>query len=318
MTQILTECPRLNTARIVAGGVCFRIETNNDLVLETTQRGREPVESAVGTDVELIVTVTEEIEESGTRAYFRGRNHLVYMSFGGSCFLIDVMRRTAHAIVSRRTAADADLWQTILIPILLGILGPTVGVIPLHSACLMWKDKGVLLAGESGAGKSTLAVALSKFGMQLVSDDWTYLSSTGGRLLCHGVNAPVKLLADAHKHFPELARLQPKVSLNGELAYEVNASSTLGLTTSTACFPSVVVFVARHNDCTRLRKLEKEQVSCYFMRNAELLPPQLFHLERTRQDLISEVSSLPAWEYLYRGTPQQGAQQLFRTVEGVL
>ena len=55
-------------------------------------------------------------------------------------------------------------------------MGTTVGVMPLHSACLDHDGRGLLLAGNSGAGKSTLTVALARCGFSLISDDWTYIS----------------------------------------------------------------------------------------------------------------------------------------------
>ena len=75
-------------------------------------------------------------------------------------------------------------WDRILLPIALGVLGPALGVVPVHSACLAIDGAGLLIAGASGAGKSTLSVALAQEGFDFISDDWTYLSLNHGKAGC--------------------------------------------------------------------------------------------------------------------------------------
>lgn len=52
-----------------------------------------------------------------------------------------------------------------------------------HASCVAIGGRAVLLAGRSGAGKSDLALRLVDRGAALVSDDYTELRLSGGRLL---------------------------------------------------------------------------------------------------------------------------------------
>ena len=52
-----------------------------------------------------------------------------------------------------------------------------------HASCVALGGRAVLLAGRPGAGKSDLALRLIDRGAILVSDDYTELRRSGGRLL---------------------------------------------------------------------------------------------------------------------------------------
>jgi hypothetical protein len=52
-----------------------------------------------------------------------------------------------------------------------------------HATCVAIRGRGVLLAGPPGSGKSDLALRLIDRGARLVSDDYTELRRSGGRLL---------------------------------------------------------------------------------------------------------------------------------------
>src|SRR5512140_2904194 len=148
-------------------------------------------------------------------------------------------------MVSQATASDVGFWLHTILPMTLGVLGLTRGVVPLHSACLAQPGFGLLLSVESGAGKSTLAVALAKSGWSLLSDDWTYFTLESSKLFARGTQVPVKLLADAVALFPELKAHSARRSLNGELAYEVPAE-VLRINFTSECIPRRLVFIERN------------------------------------------------------------------------
>jgi serine kinase of HPr protein (carbohydrate metabolism regulator) len=52
-----------------------------------------------------------------------------------------------------------------------------------HASCIAIGGRAVLLAGSSGRGKSDLALRLIDRGAALISDDYTELRRSGGRLL---------------------------------------------------------------------------------------------------------------------------------------
>lgn len=52
-----------------------------------------------------------------------------------------------------------------------------------HASCVAIDGRAVLIAGRSGSGKSDLALRLTDRGARLVSDDYTILAASQGRLL---------------------------------------------------------------------------------------------------------------------------------------
>lgn len=58
-----------------------------------------------------------------------------------------------------------------------------------HASCVAIGGRAVLLAGRSGCGKSDLAFRLIDRGALLVSDDYTELRRSGGRLLARAPEA---------------------------------------------------------------------------------------------------------------------------------
>lgn len=59
----------------------------------------------------------------------------------------------------------------------------TVSSETLHASCVAIGDRAVLIEGRSGAGKSDLALRLIDRGAQLVSDDYTLVRRSDGRLI---------------------------------------------------------------------------------------------------------------------------------------
>lgn len=59
-----------------------------------------------------------------------------------------------------------------------------------HGTCIEVDGLGILLRGSSGSGKSDLALRLIEDGARLISDDYTELSVSAGRLIAR---APAKI-----------------------------------------------------------------------------------------------------------------------------
>jgi len=60
-----------------------------------------------------------------------------------------------------------------------------LGLMPLHAACIGQRGRGLLLLGDSGAGKSTLALHTMLQGMELLTEDATFVQPES--LLATGV-----------------------------------------------------------------------------------------------------------------------------------
>jgi len=301
----------------IAGCRCL-FSTNNRSLFDSVSRWRSHWELGSGPDFEIRVIVDPQLaREANALPQFRGLRQFVFAIFHSrETFLLDLFERRVTAVVSEETAKDQEFWNSVLIPITMGVLGPTMGVAPIHSACLAWNNTGMLIAGVSGAGKSTLAVALAKEGFALVSDDWTYARCEDGGVTAYGLGVPVKLMPQSSRYFEELAAQRLKVSLNGELAFEVDPVEALGVQVAKRCTPQCVVFLERSDDDeSSVTPLDREIARKFFYKSAEVLPPELQNAITGRGEIIDQVTSRDCWLFRYGGTPQQGARALRRFFE---
>jgi HPr Serine kinase C-terminal domain len=230
-------------------------------------------------------------------SHFRGLRHLVFAMIEPGGFLsFDLLRRRIMGILSPAAAADPSFWNSRLLPISVGVLGTTLGLAPLHCACLDRHGAGLLIAGNSGAGKSTLTAALAKRGFAVVSDDWTYASTHHGNLVAHGLFAPIKLLPDAIRFFPELRDSTLCKTLDGELAHELDPAKFFHSQWKASSVPEWLLFLERTSlpDC-RFIPCPPAQVLRFFEQNAEKLPAELPEAASTRSAIIGRLSSCKSW-----------------------
>ena len=75
-----------------------------------------------------------------------------------------------------------------------------------HASCVAIGGRAVLLGGPPGAGKSDLALRLVDRGARLVSDDYTELRRSGGRLLAR---APATIAGKIEVRGVGVVALQP-------------------------------------------------------------------------------------------------------------
>ena len=256
------------------------------------------------------------LRDESAAPIFRGHRQFVYACFHNTeSFLIDSERRVILASVSEETAADEGFWNTVVLPIAMGVLGPTMGVAPLHCACLEMNGHGLLIAGISGAGKSTLSTALAQKGAFLISDDWTYVRADMSGIVAHGLRVPVKLMPDTVRFFPQLLYENLNISLNGELAYEVDPAKSLGLLVKESCRPECFVFLERqHGLATTMERVDGAVVREFFLKSAEKLPPEMRSAEESRSRIIGQVSAMECWIFRYGGLPGDGADSLLRLI----
>jgi hypothetical protein len=288
----------------VAGTIC-RVFTNSRKLGETLRRWQATGIEKSSPGLSLHILVDRGGGAGTAPPHFRGLEHLVIASFGEeNVFVFDVARRRVTGTVTEDIAADRTFWHRILLPITIGVLGPAVGVVPVHAACMVADGEGTLIAGASGVGKSTLSIALAQGGFGYVSDDWTYLTLERGRLLAHGMEVPAKLLPDALEHFPFLAEYRVGIALNQEPAYEVPAQD-VGARVESWCAPRSFIFLERSGEegC-RLAPVPAVEARRYIERSVERLPPQLENMIQARSVVIEQVALLSCWKLSYSGPPQ--------------
>jgi hypothetical protein len=80
-------------------------------------------------------------------------------------------------------------------------------LLPLHAACVGAGGRALLLVGDSGAGKSTLALHALLAGLELISEDSTFVCPT--RLLASGVANFLHVRPDALAHIDDPRSRRP-------------------------------------------------------------------------------------------------------------
>ena len=304
---------------LIAGAHCH-LSTNSEEIVAATLQWQSNCSRDTGFSFDLDVLLDPSLpcdRDLKTQTLFRGLHHLVFATIGShEIFTFDLLRRRVIGAVSKASANDPGFWNSHWLPITVGVMGTTVGVVPLHSACLDRNGQGLLLAGVSGAGKSTLSVALARQGFSLISDDWTYLSRNHAKLVAHGIHAPVKLLPDATRHFPELSSRIPKMWFNGELAFELPAGEISGHPPRLVSSPRWLFFLEREQTrgCDFV-PIGPADVRHFYESSAELLPDQLPQAKALRSETIREIANCPAWRVRSGESPQATAAAIVRFCE---
>jgi hypothetical protein len=307
--------PQLEQEALLSiAGKSFGLRTNSELLLALlTRTYPEEHFGESASDVIFDIHVDDAAEKCELPIpCFRGTEHLVFATFGSRTFFtFDLLRSYVAGVVPCNRTHDRAFWQRILIPIMVGVLGPSVGIAPLHCACLAGKTGGIMITGVSGAGKSTLSVALAQCGFELLSDDWTYLTQVNFGLTAFGLSVPVKLLPDSAQFFPELNRFTPAPSLNGELAYELSADDAFHVSQATSCIPRWFFLLQRsRNPGYQLRPLSSRDVQNWLEQSAERLPKCLATAHNRRSAIIREVAKLESFVFETGLSPQASALAL--------
>jgi hypothetical protein len=294
----------------------LRIETNSSSILAAARAtlGETHSSSAHSFDFKLLVNRQSTIRNRQChwpRPYFRGRDHLVIAVYGGGAMLFDLVGCRSLGVFSAAMARDEDYWRSVILPVALGVITASIGVTPLHCATLVRDGRGLHICGLSGAGKSTLSVALAQRGFALLSDDWTYFSRNGSSVKASGVPVPVKLLPPAQQFYPELLRLAPAVSLNGELAFEVDPVTVFSAGRAFTCTPERFIFLdRRHGATAQWLRLSPAQVENQFRPALERMPDCLRSAREGQHKIISSLGQVESWLLICGGDPHHIAAEI--------
>ena len=289
----------------LAAGAVFDVSTNSPSILAAARESfasfASPAHSAEVT-LRLWMDAAVQASPPWPQPYFGGLDHLVFAGFSSDdSLLIDLRRRRIIGRVSPALARDSFYWKTVIFPALMGIVGPSAGVTALHCGCVARDGKGLLLVGGSGCGKSTLSLALAIHGYQLLSDDWTYFSHREGRFFAWGLPTTIKLLPDAVEHFADLRGQEPSVSLNGELAFNVDPGEVFGVRRATHCEPEWMFFLERQTrGGVSVTEIPRSDAAARLDRN---LPPQCPEAVDLRKRTIASLGRCRSWLLRYGGEP---------------
>jgi hypothetical protein len=129
---------------------------------------------------------------------FQSNDHefLLYLENIGSFYI----RNGNEIIVNRLAGPHQNDFSTFVSGACFGALLHQRGLLPLHASSVVFKNKGILIAGVSGAGKSTLAASFVKNGGKLVADDISCVSYSDKKLLVLPSFPTIKIWHDSLLH----------------------------------------------------------------------------------------------------------------------
>jgi len=296
---------------LLAGAAC-EISTNSSDLLELLRTNfQADEEDASKPDFRMrfwVDPAAEGLPRPGTY-YVRGLGHLVFAGFDHqNALLIDLRGRRAMGRFSPQMAADQSYWNRMILPLVLGVAGGSLGVTALHCGCVAKDGNGLVLAGGSGAGKSTLSLALAQRGFAFLSDEWTYFSRRDGQVRAWSLPNPLKLLPDAAAFFPELTALEPAVAMNGERAFEFDPAKVFGVRRARCCQPRWLILLDRKEGAGfRLTEISPAEAAARFEEG--LLAEDPVAIDSQRQTIRS-LLRLPCALARYGGNPQTVALAL--------
>ncbi len=300
-------------AHFFMAGVNVRIETNSEPILQIAREcfGHPQPAYAGQEEIHARLWVEDSLQAEAPRPkpLFRGVGNLVFAGFDGrNSLLINLRNRRVLGRLTSPFAAEATVWKTVLFPSLLTIVGPSVGLVPLHCACVAWKGSGLLLAGASGSGKSTLSLALTQLGFDFLSDDRTLVSDRQGRLLAWSVFTETKLCADAVAHFPHLERFRATEVWKGQPVVRFDPAERLGLSRIRCCEPRWVIFLEQESSPTfSLNRIAPEEAEGLLQKDLHQETPEISTQEC---QTIRRIVERECYKFHYGGNPHTVAGAL--------
>jgi hypothetical protein len=302
------------TENFVAAGAVCSLATNCAQLLDAARGTFLPAGPASGA---VDISMRFWVEDGGSarppwpKPYVRGLGYLVFAGFDvRSSVLVDLRTQRIIGRFSAAMAADAGYWKTVVFPMLLSIIGGSVGLVELHASCVAKDGMGLLLAGPSRSGKSTLAMAFARLGFHVLSDDRTFCSLKHGTLTAWGLPRPLKLRREAAAWFDGLRGMEPTDVQNGERVFHLELEQR----TLPFCRPRMLVFLERRQECGfSMTAIGRSEARSRIER--ELLV-ETDEAACKQAGPLDELLSLPPCLLRYGGTPADIAGQLAESIAG--
>lgn len=118
-------------------------------------------------------------------------------------------------------------------------------LVTLHAACVMYRGKGILLAGNAGAGKSSLSYACARRGWTFVSDDASALQRRSPDPKVIGHPQKFRFREPVEQLFPEFRGLKSSLRAYGKPTIEVLTRTIDSIRGAEESPVNVIVFLNR-------------------------------------------------------------------------
>lgn len=299
---LLTRTPLSHDAVFYPYGFPVRIRSNSLLTIEAAETSwntyRKKFDLAP-LDVRLLVSDSDHpgCTEPPT---FRSQSHLLSIVADAENFAcLDLNAGFSFGWATTSTAKNTEYFRQCLLDVMIYPLLEIRHLITLHAACVMFKGKGILLAGNSGAGKSSLAYACARRG-------WTYVSDDASAF----VRRSIKPTVIGHPHrfrfrepvgelFPEFRGLKSTLRAYGKPTIEVKTRNLETLRIADDGPIDAIVFLNRsgyHGGPPQISRLSVDDA--WSRLSFSVWSVQLPAYEE-RLSALERLLSVPAYEILY-------------------
>lgn len=248
--RMLGDEPRPHQAVLYPYGYELHFETNSEIALSTAIAcfgAWAPRFPERPLQIRCLVTPSESsIGEPVPPILHRIQHHLLTgIANQENFYCCDLSAGFAFACVTLGSAEDAEFLRVPIEDMVAALLW-TSHVVAIHSACVMFDGRGVLLAGDSGAGKSSLAYACARRGWTFVSDDTCCLVKRGTGRRVIGNPYKFRFRETAGSLFPEFRGLKESRRGGGKPTIEVSTDTLTGVARATETSADYIVFLNRH------------------------------------------------------------------------
>jgi hypothetical protein len=177
---------------------------------------------------------------------FRSQGHLLSIVANAENFAcLDLDAGFSFGWATTSTAQNTEYFRQCLLDVMIYPLLEIRHLITLHAACVQFKGKGVLLAGNSGAGKSSLAYACARRGWTYVSDDASAYVRSARKPMVIGHPHKFRFREPVGELFPEFRGMKSTLRAYGKPTIEVRTHFLEGLETADESPVDAVVFLNR-------------------------------------------------------------------------
>lgn len=231
---------------------------------------------------------------------FRSQGHLLSIVADGENFAtLDLNAGFSFGWVTKNTALKTEYFRQCFLDVMIYPLLEIRHMVTLHSACVLFRGKGVLLAGDSGAGKSSLAYACARRGWTYVSDDASAFVRSAKRPMVIGHPQKFRFREPVGELFPEFLGLRSTHRAYGKPTIEVRTRTLDWMQTADEGPIDYIVFLNRRDfqgGAPVLERIPEEMVwrRLSFSAWAVQLPAY-----EERLAAIERLLSIPTYEIRY-------------------
>ncbi|MBZ5514402.1 MAG: hypothetical protein LAN62_06095 [Acidobacteriia bacterium] len=292
----------------------LRVETNNPQVLKCVRQLFDRYGPAPAHPPQFLWRIVTEPDSARKPPWpemtaFSGPG-LRVVNLGQRSFLaVDLEAREGVGFLAEGLAAEETGFASIYLAALFYLTAPVLGLVSVTAACVVHKERGILVFGEPASGKTTSSYLAERLGLEFHSDQATFLEFEGHRLRAWGDFWPDAFRAEASQFLPELSS-QASAFSQGRMTF-LALSKSRTPRPARSVFPAACILLEkRAMEAPRLTPLPAPELS---QRLKVFVPfKDEARFEAQRESVFRRLAELPAFR-LTCGEPWAAAR-FYRSV----